>query len=126
MWGLPPIPMLTGLACFGKLLAAQLRSQEPVIISALSLRRAVHVSAYDKNEEDDHVRPTLVPDYVISTQPDNYWAPHPKTGVFGPTTDEKPASDGESNLPTNAGLDSVLEQKAFFRPMEDLEKPGAH
>ncbi|GER32229.1 hydrogen peroxide induced protein 1 [Striga asiatica] len=117
---------IQGLASFGKLLAAQLRSQDPVVISALSLRRAVHVSAYEKNEEDDHVRPTVVPDHVIPTRPNNYWAPHPQTGVFGPVTNEKPASGGESDLHTNASSDSVLEEKAFFRPMEDLEKPVAH
>lgn len=84
----------------------------------------MHVSVYDKNPED-HVHPSVVPDDVIPPQPEKYWAPHPQTGVFGPATDHKPASGGERGLHASASadLDSVLEQKAFFRPLEDLDKP---
>lgn len=81
----------------------------------------MHVSAYDKNV-DDQVRPTVVPDEVIEPQSDKYWAPHPQTGVFGPDTGNDPAPGGGSSA-VNGGEDSVLEQKAFFRPLEDLEKP---
>ncbi|GFY81809.1 hypothetical protein Acr_02g0000490 [Actinidia rufa] len=91
-----------------------------VIIAIIVCRRAVHVSVYDKNVEDQ-VRPTVVPDDVIGSQPDKYWAPDPQTGVFGPATEHKPGEGGVSS--SNGGEDSVLEQKAFFRPLEDLEKP---
>lgn len=84
-------------------------------------RRAVHESVYDKNPED-HVRPTVVPDEFIHPQSDKYWAPHPKTGVFGPASEEDSAA-GFHSSPANASEESVLEQKAFFRPLEDLEKP---
>ncbi|XP_009770359.1 late embryogenesis abundant protein At5g17165-like [Nicotiana tabacum] len=83
----------------------------------LSGRRAVHASVYDKNPEE-YVRPYfVVPDEVIN---DKYWAPHPQTGVFGPVTDHS----GFKIMPASASVDSVLEQKAFFRPLEDLDKPA--
>ncbi|KAJ3707068.1 hypothetical protein LUZ61_010773 [Rhynchospora tenuis] len=77
-------------------------------------RRNVHASSYDKNVED-HVRPTVVPNYVIDTNSDKYWGPHPKTGVFGPavgggTTDQYQSTNSTS---------SVLDQKVWFRFSED-------
>ncbi|KAL3837981.1 hypothetical protein ACJIZ3_022572 [Penstemon smallii] len=97
---------------------SQICSRDSLIIPSLSLcRRNVHGSVYDKNPEE-HSRSTVVPDHVIPPQPEQYWAPHPKTGVFGPATDQNPASD--SGLLAD---DSVLEQKTFFRPQEDLDKP---
>lgn len=72
------------------------------------------MSVYDKNPEEQVVR---VPEDVIPAQlPEHYWSPHPQTGVFGPAKDHKPAD-------VKASADSVLEQKAFFRPLEDLDKP---
>lgn len=85
-------------------------------------RRGVHVSVYDKNLEE-HVHSTVVPDYLILPESDKYWGPHPQTGVFGPTTDHNPATRGFHSSSMSASGDSVLEQKAFFRPLEDLEKP---
>ncbi|CAN4100637.1 unnamed protein product [Withania somnifera] len=91
----------------------------------LSARRAVHASVYDKNPEE-HVQSFVVPDEVIKAQSDKYWTPHPHTGVFGPATDHHIASKerGFSIRPASVSVDSVLEQKAFFRPLEDLEKPA--
>lgn len=80
---------------------------------------------YDKNP-DEHIRPSVVPDEVIQPESDKYWAPHPKTGVFGPATDHNSAAGGGLHAsPANGGEDSVLEQKAWFRPtsIEDLERP---
>ncbi|PIN02785.1 hypothetical protein CDL12_24707 [Handroanthus impetiginosus] len=112
-----------GLATFGKLFVSQIRSRDSVIIPSLSLiRRGVHVSVYDKNVEE-HFHPTVVPDDVIPSGPEKYWIPHPQTGVFGPPTDQKPASSGDLGLHVSASADSVLEEKAFFRPLEDLDKP---
>ncbi|XP_076904513.1 late embryogenesis abundant protein At5g17165-like [Bidens hawaiensis] len=83
----------------------------------LVLRRGLHAS-YDKNI-DDQVRPTLVPEEAVTrNEPEKYWAPHPKTGVFGPADEQKP---GGSEPAANAG--SVLDEKTFFRPLENLEKP---
>lgn len=83
----------------------------------------MHGSVYEKNQ-DEHVRPSFVPDEVIHPQSDKYWAPHPETGVFGPVNEETKAA-GAQALPASGSEDSVLEQKAFFRPVEveDLEKP---
>lgn len=84
-------------------------------------RRAVHASVYDKNPEE-YVS-SWVPDEIIEAESDKYkyWTPHPQTGVFGPATDHI-INYGEysSHLST---VDSVLEQKTFFRDLEDLEKP---
>ncbi|XP_015164271.1 uncharacterized protein [Solanum tuberosum] len=85
----------------------------------LSTRREVHASVYDKNLEES-VQPFVVPDEVIKAKSDKYWTPHPHTGVFGPATDHHHISI----RPASASVDSVLEQKAFFRPLEDLEKPA--
>ncbi|KAG5617413.1 hypothetical protein H5410_017237, partial [Solanum commersonii] len=54
-----------------------------------------------------------------------YWAPHPQTGVFGPVaTDTAGAERNFYTSPaTAATAESILEQKTFFRPLEDLEKP---
>ncbi|GAB2264975.1 hypothetical protein Dimus_000046 [Dionaea muscipula] len=92
------------------------------------MRRSVHTSVYDKNL-DDHVTPSNVPDDVIQPQSDKYWAPNPYTGVFGPDSEQTSAAGrvrgfrSSSPVGTNGGGESVLEQKAFIRPLEDLEKP---
>ncbi|KAF8380778.1 hypothetical protein HHK36_028272 [Tetracentron sinense] len=89
-----------------------------------AFRRGAHISVYDKNV-DDQVRPSVVPDDVIQPQSDKYWGPHPQTGVFGPTAEDKAGTGGERghhSPPANGG-DSVLEQKAWFRPDEDVAKP---
>ncbi|KAA0055104.1 uncharacterized protein E6C27_scaffold231G00300 [Cucumis melo var. makuwa] len=88
--------------------------------------RASHWSAYEKNQEDP-IWPTMVPNDVIHHNlSDNYWVPHPQTGVFGPPK----AHHDSSTLPndTSAGGNeggSVLNLKAWFRHngLEDLEKP---
>jgi hypothetical protein len=84
----------------------------------------VHASAYDKNL-DDQVRPAFVPDDVIGgpNHPDKYWGPHPITGVFGPgTVDGNFAAAAPANTAAN-GVGSVLDQKVWYRPLEDVEKP---
>ncbi|KQJ84359.1 late embryogenesis abundant protein At5g17165 isoform X1 [Brachypodium distachyon] len=94
---------------------------------AASPSRAVHASAYDKNVEEQ-VRPAFVPDDVIggaAGSPDKYWGPHPTTGVFGPAAvDPKlAAAAGAPATAANGGGGSVLDQKVWFRPLEDVEKP---
>ncbi|CAI9774232.1 unnamed protein product [Fraxinus pennsylvanica] len=112
------------LASFGKRFVSQIVPRDSTLLPTtfLSLRRGVHVSVYDKNPEE-HVRPTVVPDDIIAPQSDKYWAPNPQTGVFGPETDHKPTAGTAATA--SVSEDSVLEQKAFFRPLEveDLEKP---
>ncbi|PKI39475.1 late embryogenesis abundant protein At5g17165-like [Punica granatum] len=108
-------------------------SPGPALSAAFRARRAAHVSVYDKNP-DEHVRPTVVPDEMIEPQSDKYWAPHPQTGVFGPAAGPDTSAGLYKHPPkttanTCAGEgedDSVLEQKAWFRPtsIEDLEKPA--
>ncbi|XP_022159632.1 late embryogenesis abundant protein At5g17165-like [Momordica charantia] len=116
------------LADFGK------QPRRPVspnssLSAALSLRRGGHWSAtataYEKNTEDQEVCPTVVPDHVIfhteaAAQNQNYWAPHPQTGVFGPPahhTDYSPSASASKE-------GSVLDLKAWFRhtALEDVDK----
>ncbi|KAK4370719.1 hypothetical protein RND71_010194 [Anisodus tanguticus] len=85
--------------------------------SGLPGRRAVHMSVYDKNPEEYLCS---VPDEVIEVQSDKYWTPHPQTGVFGPATDHIICDEHGFHF---SPVDSVLEQKTFFRSLEDLEKP---
>ena len=100
--------------------------------TAASIRsKGVHTSVYDKNI-DDQARPSVVPDdHVIEAQSDKYWEPNPHTGVFGPVTTEHQGAGGERTYhtqapPPNANAQTgttVLEQQAWFRPLEDVEKP---
>ncbi len=116
-----------GIASLGKRFVNQIRTEiarDPTPYPSLSLRRGVHASVYDKNL-DEQVRPTVVPDEVIQPQSDKYWAPHPQTGVFGPASDQNQGSTGFATAANESG-GSVLEEKAFFRPLEDLEKPPPH
>jgi hypothetical protein len=80
-------------------------------------RRNVHASTYDKNIEDP-VRPTVVPDYMINTNSDKYWGPHPKTGVFGPAN---PVVSGGTTgqYQTTNSTSSMLDQKVWCRFSED-------
>lgn len=82
----------------------------------------MHASSYDKNPEEQ-VRPAFVPDDVIGSagSPDKYWSPHPKTGVFGPAAVD-PNQLGVAADAAAAG-GTVLDQKVWFRPLEDVEKP---
>ncbi|KAL6652108.1 hypothetical protein ACP70R_011033 [Stipagrostis hirtigluma subsp. patula] len=91
---------------------------------AAAPRRAVHASAYDKNLEDQ-VRPAVVPDDVIggAGNPDKYWGPHPKTGVFGPAAVDAKLTAGAPDAGANVPGGSVLDQKVWYRPLEDVEKP---
>ncbi|CAN4089417.1 unnamed protein product [Withania somnifera] len=86
--------------------------------------RGVQTSIYDKNPED-HVWDSFVPDEVIEAKSDKYWAPHPQTGVFGPAaTDTAGAERGfQFHSSPATAAESILEQKTFFRPLEDLDKP---
>nr|DAD19320.1 TPA_asm: hypothetical protein HUJ06_020783 [Nelumbo nucifera] len=95
------------------------------MMNGCACRRGAHFSVYDKNV-DDQVLPSVVPDDVIQPQSEKYWAPHPQTGVFGPATEGKGGAGGERgglHSPPANGESSVLEQKAWFRPLEDVEKP---
>ncbi|GLT27144.1 hypothetical protein SLA2020_021690 [Shorea laevis] len=108
-----------------KRLCQHISSRDPIPIPFIT-RRTAHASTYDKNL-DDQVRPTVVPDEVIQPQSEKYWAPHPQTGVFGPATEQNTCVGVEHgfHFPPAKGEDSVLEEKAWFRPtsLEDLEKP---
>ncbi|XP_071712136.1 late embryogenesis abundant protein At5g17165-like [Rutidosis leptorrhynchoides] len=105
------------IASLGKRFVNQFRTSSAVDPN-LIFRRAVHVSVYDKNI-DDQVRPTLVREEAITrAESETDWVPHPKTGVFGPADGQK--SFGSEPAATNG---SVLEEKAFYRPLENLEKP---
>ncbi|KAI7744540.1 hypothetical protein M8C21_016418 [Ambrosia artemisiifolia] len=109
------------LTSLGKRFVTHIRTASSLHPNLLS-RRAVHVSVYDKNI-DDQVRPSFVPEEAVTrAEPEKYWAPHPKTGVFGPA-DEKNAGSASGSEPVAAD-GSVLEEKAFFRPLENLEKPA--
>ncbi|KAK9069861.1 hypothetical protein SSX86_010257 [Deinandra increscens subsp. villosa] len=110
-----------GIASLGKRFISQIRTSSAVD-PTLVLRRSLHAS-YDKNI-DDQVRPTLVPEEAVTrTEPEKYWAPDPKTGVFGPVDELNPGGAGAFGSQSSVMDGSVLEEKTFFRPLENLEKP---
>ncbi|XP_073031218.1 late embryogenesis abundant protein At5g17165-like [Primulina eburnea] len=117
------------LASLGKRFVSYLRSPVSSILPSSSLRnRRVHDSVYEKNYEEfitEHSHATVVPDYLIPLQTEEYWAPHPQTGVFGPAVDQSTSPvDNSTDLGlSTTNTNSVLEQKAFFRHSEDLDKP---
>ncbi|KAA3457317.1 hydrogen peroxide induced protein 1 [Gossypium australe] len=117
-----------GIASLGKRLLNRTSTRTPsLFISTSSPTRSPHASAYDKNL-DDQAHAAVVPDDVIQPQSDKYWAPDPRTGVFGPATEQLNASAGGEKGIHSSGANSVLEEKAWFRPtsIEDLEKPHHH
>ncbi|KAG0474647.1 hypothetical protein HPP92_014333 [Vanilla planifolia] len=113
----------------GKRLANQIRAVNssrdlaPLFIS----RRAAHADSYYEKEIEEQVRPAVVPDHVIGARSDNYWGPHPTTGVFGPADLNGTAGGnvpGFRHPPGSDGSSSALDQTVRFRPLEDLEKPN--
>lgn len=68
-------------------------------------------SVYDKNPYE-HTHPCGELIHVQSG--DDYWAPHPKTGVFQPPPDDH----NHVALETTTKESVVLEVKAFFRSLE--------
>lgn len=83
--------------------------------------RAVHDSSYDKNV-DEHVRPSVVPDYVINaSSSDKYWGPHPTTGVFGPSDDGSAGSSAKLVAGPASGP-SEVETTVWFRHQEGVDK----
>ncbi|KAH9307243.1 hypothetical protein KI387_035154, partial [Taxus chinensis] len=92
--------------------------QNKVILG--SSRRFVHSSLYEKNE-DEGVHLNRVPEDVIQPQTQKGWVPHPKTGVFGPA-EEHSWTGGDHHDTHEKSGDSVLEQQAWFRSVEDVQK----
>ncbi|EOA31723.1 hypothetical protein CARUB_v10014932mg [Capsella rubella] len=104
--------------CFRKHIV-NTRASPRATVSALFSPRSGHSSAYDKNVEDE-LHASAVPDEVIKPDSDQYWSPHPQTGVFGPSTaDHSSASEGAARQDS-----AVLEETAWFRPtsLEDSDK----
>ncbi|KAF8102983.1 hypothetical protein N665_0189s0035 [Sinapis alba] len=88
------------------------------VASDLSASRNGHTSAYDKNVEEE-----LQASKMADDDSDKYWSPHPRTGVFGPSTSSSTTDENRSSQD-----DSVMEEKAWFRPtsLEDLDKSTQH
>ncbi|KAJ6846417.1 seed specific protein Bn15D1B [Iris pallida] len=107
-------------ASFGKRVATRICSSKNP--NPITRGVAHYSSSYDKNVEE-HVRPAVVPDHVIDAE--KYWAPNPQTGVFGPAAEGGGAHLGPARGPSVAGSvpGSVLDQTAWFRPLEDVQKP---
>nr|XP_043618255.1 late embryogenesis abundant protein At5g17165-like [Erigeron canadensis] len=81
-------------------------------------RRKVHESAnYEKEVEEEVVESFPIED--ISHKPEEYWEPDPKTGVFVPAAEQ----NLEEPAVTCTTEETVLDEKAFIRPDEDLEPP---
>ncbi|KAG0472849.1 hypothetical protein HPP92_014706 [Vanilla planifolia] len=100
----------------GKRLANQIRAVNssrdlaPLFIS----RRAAHADSYYEKEIEEQVRPAVVPDHVIGARSDNYWGPHPTTGVFGPA-DLNGTAGGTS--PASATLRALMvARRRWTRP----------
>ncbi|XP_058778391.1 late embryogenesis abundant protein At5g17165-like isoform X2 [Vicia villosa] len=117
---------------FGKRVFNQIWNSNSKSSLPTASRRAAYSSLYDKNA-DDHNHSGPVPDDVIqAAESTKYWAPHPQTGVFGPPGEQATAGFHSASTAdataAAAAAGSVLEEKAWFRPIsiEDLEKPHSH
>ncbi|XP_076920995.1 late embryogenesis abundant protein At5g17165-like [Bidens hawaiensis] len=80
-------------------------------------RRKLHDSLYEMEVEEEVEASPPVED--ILHEPEEYWEPDPDTGVFLPASEQ----NSEEPAVTCATEDTVLDEKAFFRPLEDLEPP---
>lgn len=80
-------------------------------------RFCIHSSVYEKNEEEavDLIR---VAEHTTSKK---WWAPHPKTGVFGPADEQNWAGGIHCHSQGKNG-DSSLDQQVWFRPLEDVQR----
>ncbi|XP_077247412.1 late embryogenesis abundant protein At5g17165-like [Tasmannia lanceolata] len=98
------------------------RDPSPATLLPVSTdRRGAHFYVYDKNP-DDQLLTSVVHDDVIEPQSEKYWAPHPKTGVFGPP-DHNGSAGGDHLTQPLPPDGSVMELTAWFRPLEDVDKP---
>ncbi|KAL0918229.1 hypothetical protein M5K25_010225 [Dendrobium thyrsiflorum] len=108
---------------FGKRLINQISTAKHCDTGLLLIsRRASHSSSdYDKNA-DENASPVIVPDHVIGTRPENYWGPHPTTGVFGPDdpkAGEVASVSGRPNPPESGNRgSSALDETVRFRQLE--------
>ncbi|XP_076906521.1 late embryogenesis abundant protein At5g17165-like [Bidens hawaiensis] len=80
-------------------------------------RRKLHESVYEKEVEEEVEATPPVED--ILHEPEEYWEPDPDTGVFVPASEQ----NSEEPAVTCTTEETVLDEKAFFRPQEDLEPP---
>ncbi|GLJ23786.1 hypothetical protein SUGI_0451310 [Cryptomeria japonica] len=83
-------------------------------------RFSIHSSVYEKNV-DEGVDLTRVPEHVTVTTSQKWWAPHPKTGVFGPA-DEQNWAGGDPCHSHGKKAESSLDQQVWFRPLEDVQR----
>ncbi|XP_057547792.1 late embryogenesis abundant protein At5g17165-like isoform X1 [Amaranthus tricolor] len=108
-----------GVFSFGKRFGTHFITQSPPtcsISAAPAFRRSLHASVYDKNIDD-------LPDYVVHPHSEKYyWSPNPNTGVFRPQSEHNTGVFNASST-TNGGADSVLDQKAVFRSVQELDEP---
>ncbi|MFS7935359.1 putative Late embryogenesis abundant protein [Helianthus anomalus] len=92
-----------------------LRSLTTARSSFSSARRKLHESAYEKEVEDE-----VPPVEEMLHQPvEEYWEPDPDTGVFVPASEQ----NSEEPAVSCSTEETVLDEKVFFRPQEDLEAP---
>ncbi|KAI3756991.1 hypothetical protein L6452_04524 [Arctium lappa] len=76
--------------------------------------RRLHESAYEKQVEYEvRVRSPV--------EDQQYWEPDPETGVFVPPDELK----SEEPVVMSTTEETVLDEKAIFRPLEELELPAA-
>ncbi|KAI3762346.1 hypothetical protein L1987_52774 [Smallanthus sonchifolius] len=83
-------------------------------------RMKLHESAYEKEVEDEvDVNVEVTPVEDVLHQPEEYRELDPETGVFVPVSEQ--SSDEPAVTCTTE--ETVLDEKAFFCPLEDLETP---
>ncbi|CAI9302233.1 unnamed protein product [Lactuca saligna] len=107
----------------GKLIISNnLRTLTPpsLCFSLSTFRRRLHESAYEKEVEDE-VECEISAVGEITDKPEEYWEPDPETGVFVPASEQK----SEEPAVTCTTEETVLDEKVFFRPQEDLEPPSS-
>ena len=89
-------------------------------IAIPSSRKCVHSSVYEKNV-DEGVYLNGGPEDIFHPPSPKSWVPHPKTGVFGPA-EEQSWAGGDHHNSHEKTAESVLEQQAWFRASEDVQK----
>nr|GEW61528.1 hypothetical protein [Tanacetum cinerariifolium] len=75
-------------------------------------------SAYEKEVEDE-VDLEVSPVEEMTHKPEEYWEPDPDTGVFIPAGEQ----NSEDPAVTCTTEETILDEKVFIRPQEDIEPP---
>jgi Late embryogenesis abundant protein len=92
-----------------------------------SIQEALNEKPIEQHENNVKTVAPVLPDEVIESETENFWAPDPETGVFTPAEEsEIDVSNSPSGPPPPTGNGTaILDQKVWVREgeLEEVERP---